>query len=280
MERLCKFAVLRYVPDENREEFINIGLVFHSPEDGFIDLALTKNFRRLSEFDDEVDIKFLKIVLNGIKGDFTQSTIDGPSLREISDWNFLEKATAMYSNQLQFSPIRIIRSKDIQKDYSDLFRTYVYFDVKKPTRITDEEVKSIMNRVLREKDVISKLNRSVKVDIGPEEIELDYTYKARNITKLIKTFSFDYTQRGSSQAPLTAKEWVYNYNRLRKVGYIGETSVAPSSLEIITFVYTGEIKNKNIITALKILQEESKIIEAHNEESIKEFADKITEDVE
>jgi hypothetical protein len=63
MERLCKFAVLRYVPDNNRKEFINIGLVFHSPEDRFIDLELTTNFSRVTAFDDEIDINFLKIVL-------------------------------------------------------------------------------------------------------------------------------------------------------------------------------------------------------------------------
>ncbi|BBW96531.1 DUF3037 domain-containing protein [Geobacillus icigianus] len=46
MERLCKFAVLRYVPDEMREEFINVGLVFHSPEDGYVNMEITSNFSR------------------------------------------------------------------------------------------------------------------------------------------------------------------------------------------------------------------------------------------
>lgn len=276
MERLCKFAVLRYVPDENRQEFINVGLVFHSPEDGYIDMELTTNFSRVTAFDDEIDINFLKIVLNGVKSEFTQSTIHGPSWEDIKDWNYLERATSIYVNQLQFSPIQIIRSTDIHKDFQDLFRTYVYFDVQKPNRITEDQVKSIMNRVLREKQVLPRLNRGLKVDIGAEEIELDYSYRTKNITKLIKTFSFDYAPTRSSQAPIKAKEWVYNYNKLRKVNFFGTESIDPSNIQIVTFVYTGQTKTKNIITAIKILREESEIIEANNEESIEEFAKKIT----
>ncbi|MHB8127311.1 MAG: hypothetical protein ACYDEJ_17150 [Desulfitobacteriaceae bacterium] len=50
----------------------------------------------------------------------------------------------------------------------------VYFDTHKNQRITSDRVKSIMNRVLRAELVFSKIKRDVKVNIGAEEIVLDY----------------------------------------------------------------------------------------------------------
>lgn len=280
MEYLCKFAVLRYVPDEIRKEFINIGLVFHCPERNFLDLKLTTNFSRVTAFDDEVDINFLKLVLDGIKTDFAlTSTVDGPSLQEIGDWNLLEQATAIYVNQLQFSSVQIIRSNNIEEDFKNLFRTHVYFDTHKSKRITEREVKGIMNRVLKEKDVFIKLNRNKAIDIGPETIELDYAYSVSDKTKIIKTFSFDYTPKGSSQAPLIAKEWAWNFSKLKKVNIEHYLDTDNTDIEIVTFVYVGDKENKNVSKALKILKEESSTIAAYDEKAIEDFADDITKDL-
>lgn len=278
MESLSKFCILRYVPDENRQEFINLGLVFHSPADNFIDIKITNNFSRVSAFDDEVDINFLKIVIEGLKEDFSQTTISGPTIKEIQNLNYLESKTSIFVNQLQFSPIYTFRSKEINLDFDNLFRTYVYFDVHRKKRITDDEVKSTMNRVLRSSNVFSMLNRNLKVDLGPEKIELDYAYNSRNKIKIIKTFSFDYTNQGSSQATSTAKEWAYNFQKLKLHKSNNKIFDYINSIDFITFVYI-ENENKNINTALKILEEESSIVTARGMMEVERFATYISKDV-
>jgi hypothetical protein len=273
MEKLCKFSVLRYVPDENREEFINIGLVFHSPEDGFVDLQLTNNFKRLKAFDDEVDINFLKIILDGIKEDFSISTVSGPTFSEVASWDFLEKKTSIFVNQLQFSSVNLIRTSNITEDYKKLFKTYVYFDVPKKKRITENDVRSIMNKVLRTKDVFQQIDRNISFDIGPQVIELDYQYESdENKSKLIKTFSFDYSTKGSFQAPVLAKEWAWNFDKLKKRNNIHRN-------EIMTVVYVGKDENKNIRLALDVLREETEIYKAKNIDEIELFADILTKEV-
>jgi hypothetical protein len=273
MEKLCKFSVLRYVPNENREEFINIGLVFHSPEDQFVDLVITNNFRRLKAFDDEIDVDFLKIVLDGLKEDFSITTTTGPSYRELADWDFLERKTSIFVNQLQFSSIYIIRSIDIGEDFKKLFKTYVYFDTPKKKRFTDNDVRSIMNRVLRTKEVFQKIDRNISFDIGPQTIELDYKIETENDKlKLIKTFSFDYSNRGSSQAPVLAKEWAWNFDKLKKRNNIDRD-------EIMTLVYVGREQNKNVKLALDVLREEANIIKAEDVNEIEKFADNLTKEV-
>lgn len=279
MERLCKFAVLRYVPDEMREEFINVGLVFHSPEDGYVNMEITSNFSRVAMFDDEIDIKLLKLILKGVKSEFTQSTVHGPPIEEVKKWDFLEKHTAIYVNQLQFSPVRVIRSYDIMKDEEDLFRAYVYFDSHKSKRITEDEVKSIMNRVLRKNNVLTKLNRNIEVTVGSEEFKLDYAYEKRNSSRLIKTLSFDYSNRSISKASQLAKEWVWNYTKLKETRFANNNSfINKQNLEIVTLVYFSEA-NKHVKAAIDILKEASNIIEANSEKAIEKFAHEIANDI-
>lgn len=276
MKKLCKFSILRYVPSEIREEFINIGLVFHCPEDGYVDFKSTKNFKRVTTFDDEIDINFLKIVISGIEEEFTQSTINGPTIDEVSDEYFLEKNTVFYANQLQFSPIKIIRTSNPVKDFEDLFRTYVYFDVKKSKRISDIEVKNIMNRVFEQSNKISKFNRNCTFNINSEEIVLDYSYISKNkSTKFIKTLSFDYAPSKSKTATVTAKEWAWNF---RKIEETSSQNSRISKDDLLTLVYVKN-KDSNIDTALKILKENSNIISVNNENCIKEFANTIIHDI-
>lgn len=283
MERVCKYTILRYVPDDTRQEFINIGVVLHSPQDKLIDCLITSNFTRVSAFDDEADIQFLKIVLDGVKDDFSKTNmISGPSYEDISDPNYLDKATSIYVNQLQFSPIKYIRTKDFDTDLQNLFKVYVYFDVQKKSRITDQDVKSIMNRVIRSKttQIFEKLNRNVTIDIGTELIALDYAYTAKNNrVKVIKTFSFDYTSRGSKHAPLLAKEWAYNFHKLKSKSKIEETfQTNLKNIDLLTLIYVGNL-TKNVIIALDILKEEANTFEVHDNKGIENFADKIAEEI-
>lgn len=277
---VCKYSVIRYVPDELREEFINIGLLFHSPEYRHIDIKFTSNFKRVAAFDDEIDVKFLKVVLEGIKESFTKSTVSGPSEEALADVNFIEKSTFYYANQIQFSNPNLIHSSDYEQDFEDLFRTYVYFDSRKKTRITDDEVKILMNKILRTHEVYKKVNRNYKLDVGTEEIELDYVYRTiDNKLKIIKTFSFDYAKSKSSQATTVAKEWHYNFEKIIKQRYFDHFGIEKDQIDLVSFVYTGAHPNQNIKTALLILEELTKTVQGRKEEEILDFADNMTKDL-
>lgn len=121
MSHLFKYSVIRYVPDELREEFINIGMIFHSPELEYVDLKFTTDFTRVSAFDDEIDINFLKIILEGIR----QGTVSEPTKEELTDYNFIETRTRYYANQIQFSSTQSFVTDDYEKDLNDLFKSMV-----------------------------------------------------------------------------------------------------------------------------------------------------------
>ncbi|WP_339851180.1 DUF3037 domain-containing protein [Paenibacillus sp. FSL W7-1088] len=280
MDNICKYAVMRYVPDSTREEFINIGVVLHSPEEKYIDCLITGNFSRVSTFDDEIKISFLKIILSGVKEDFSNnSTVSGPSREDLSDPKYLDKATSIYINQIQFSRINLIKSNDFEEDLMNLYKTYVHFEIQKRSRLTEQEVRSIMNRVIRTKAGSNKfLEKNYKVDIGPQQIELDYAYETKNDhLKIIKTFSFDYTTQGSNQAPQLAKEWAYNFNRIKSKSDLID-KFPKSDLDLTALIYVKS-HTKNIKIALEILKEETNTIEVNNKVQITKFADEMVGEI-
>lgn len=273
MDRICKYAILRYVPNEIREEFINIGLVFFSPEDSYINIKITNKLGRIRQFDDEVDLDFLKIVLEGMYEDFSGNVTEGPSLEETSNPEYLERMTSIYVNQLQFSPIKTIMSDQtlLLEDQEDLFKTYVYFDSKQKDRITEEKVKSIMKRVFKSNKVSKLFDSNKKFDLGLEEIKFDFAYEKANKPILIKTISFDYSSKNNKLITQVAKEWAWNFDKLH-------SNVGIQHENIQTLIYFKE-KNEIIKSAIDILQEVSQITEAKSEENITNFANQIIEDV-
>ena len=55
-----KYAVLKYVPNLERNERINIAIVLHFPKTEQIEMIIINNWKRVKSFDDEADIQFLK----------------------------------------------------------------------------------------------------------------------------------------------------------------------------------------------------------------------------
>ena len=60
MKTRVKYAVLKYVPNLERNERINIAVVLHFPESEQLEMTIINNWRRVKSFDDEADIQFLK----------------------------------------------------------------------------------------------------------------------------------------------------------------------------------------------------------------------------
>jgi hypothetical protein len=217
LKKLCKFSVIRYVPDEYREEFINIGFVLHDIEGPSIMCKFTSNFSRVKAFDDEVDLEFLKLILEGLSDQFTLSTDYGPSLKELTKIDYLNEVTRHYVNQIQFSKINSIYSPDIEKDFDDLFRTYVYFETKKKNRITSDEVRRLMQRIFMDKGLFNQLERNPLLHTNYNEpIELDYSLTTENKKYFMKALSFDYKKSKQETGTTVAKTWVYNIERLLK----------------------------------------------------------------
>ncbi len=101
MIRNVKFAIMKYVPNYERDERMNVAVVLHSPEDRFLSIKIIKNWRRLREFDDELDIDFMKSYLKTVEDQFNYNLSNFENIN-IEDECLLEKMTQFYINQFVF----------------------------------------------------------------------------------------------------------------------------------------------------------------------------------
>lgn len=76
---LFEYAVIRYVPRPEREEFLNIGVIIFCKASGFLQMKYELNEKRVLAFYEQADIEVLQNFLKGFeeicKGSSTTSPI-------------------------------------------------------------------------------------------------------------------------------------------------------------------------------------------------------------
>jgi hypothetical protein len=138
-----------------------------------------------------------------------------------------------------------------------------------------------MNRVFKKSEVFKRLDRNIELELGSEEVKLDFGYNLRDKNKstLIKTLSFDFSKSYSNRATQVAKEWAWNFSKIKdSKHFINNPILKNSDIDLVTLVFVNE-ENKNIKTALNILKEVSSIVEAKNKNAIELFADRISDEI-
>ena len=61
--QLYEYAVIRFVPKVEREEFLNIGIILYCKQEGFLQAKYSLNKQRIVAFSDEIDLEELEIYL-------------------------------------------------------------------------------------------------------------------------------------------------------------------------------------------------------------------------
>lgn len=283
----CKYAIIRYVPNDIREEFINIGLAFHIPRQGYCKVLFSKNRNRVRAFDDEIDFEILNILQNGIKNDLDagHSTVLQPYSDPYQE-DYLQKYASTFVNQIQFSEVRTIISTDPLKDEKNLFDIYIYYEnPDKSSRITDQDVYSTLSRVFFNEPKYKKLiQKEPKFDIpfGKQNIpiEFDFGYKDKSHNEhLVNIISYDYagirnekTVRKDTKERIEqqAETWFFRIEMIKNLY---------GNLQFETVVYTPTM-NELIEKAIKITKENSNLRLALNTTDIENIAKDIKQEVE
>lgn len=113
----CSLYLVHYVPDLVRGEFVNIGLLLHSPDEKFLGCLFTDDLRRIKRFHPQADLEFLR----DLQQDF-ELRID-----EHSDdlENYVGWMRESYSNLIQLAPAQTCLLREPQTEIQRLFESYV-----------------------------------------------------------------------------------------------------------------------------------------------------------
>ncbi len=173
----CAYYVVRYVPHAEREEFLNIGLLLHSPEEQFLDCRITRDLRRVKRFHPRADLEFLR----ALQGYFEQQ------IQEHEDdlQGFLEEMQQSLSHLIQLAPERPVLAPEPQAQLQQLFERLVgESQADSPGAHTRMRIKQRLVEALRHAQVFSDPRFEKRVPAEPlthsgDPFHFDFGYRPR-----------------------------------------------------------------------------------------------------
>lgn len=171
-----KYAILKYLPNIERNETINLAIFLHSPSEKKIAMQMIDNWKRIKVFDDEADISFLKSYIKELEFNFTNNMTTLYDTSLLDDINLLDDITKFFVNKFIFE-LHIIDTDD---NYSSLLKNlkniYLYYEVPKSKRNYEEKSRREFEKNLLENNICYQ-RRNVKNAIQEQygnNINFDY----------------------------------------------------------------------------------------------------------
>jgi hypothetical protein len=124
----CEFFVLRYTPQQDRDEFVNVGVVLlEAAPNGFTGVRFTRDWRRARCLDPDVDVELLTSYehdLSSLLRSELPETINyrGPMARR--EW-LLDILQFTASNVLEISPVKAVLTESPSIEIGRLAQIYL-----------------------------------------------------------------------------------------------------------------------------------------------------------
>lgn len=272
------YTIVKFIPDLMRNEPINIGLIIHCPQEGYIrtDFA-DRKASIISRYNEDIEPKVVQHIINDLMQNFdNESFILGDhKMGSFDDDKLLHQMSAAHSNQLQFTKPKGIITQDLDKEFDRLFEDLIFKEelVKKYKAIEERTMKSNVRKRFDEfgliKNNIVKENH-VEIDRFGDLIKIDFKY-VNGKPNLIKNISLDTI----SKDPMDhSKLWLKNYEEIKRA------SINEGIEKNIHLIYCLPLEDKNnmnssIISCLKEASDE--LIDFRDSEKVDYFVNKVVE---
>lgn len=244
MKTRVKYAVLKYVPNLERNERINIAVVLHFPESEQLEMTIINNWRRVKSFDDEADIQFLKKYVDDLKEQFTVNLFNDFDGMKLNDNLLLDELTKYFVNKFIFEIHEINTNDNFKELLENLKNIYLYYDININKRITEKESKAFIERHFLENNILYERMGSKNAIQEQYGNNINFDYKIDD--KYYKLIFL--TEDNYSGYVAILKMWITNSMMLKK-----------ENKELI-FVIDDNMKNDKTESYKKMLSDYAKII--------------------
>ena len=227
---LCHYALLRFMPYREAEEFVNIGVVLACPKTGFLDILVERDkFRRVTDFFPEFkDRQVTTIYRDGLKillGELDRFALQSKHDRRL---NHPQGAAQVRETFLaitrpreaifHFSAPRTLLTCNVEAQLQHLFDLYVERQLTDAPNSPEEHLRRELGRWLSESG-LGKVYREEK--IGPPERAVSFpfvmgpTEAPPSQLRAIKPLNLAQNQTG--EVYRHGDHWVGNLRRLQRV---------------------------------------------------------------
>lgn len=189
-----KYSVFRYTPSFITAESIILGILIDVDEN--INFFHSNNYRRITEFDDELELDYVKTLLKNLESEFSSN------LCNTSEMIF--NKTRHFVNEFSFdSIIEMNDIDDTDQTIEQLRKLYLKYDYDKKDRLTKSKEFRLINQILRGKKIDYSHNAKV---VGNFSENITYDYIIGNYG--VKFFSFN--KKDLSKSITSIKSWAWN----------------------------------------------------------------------
>lgn len=225
-----EYSVLTYSPSIISGEKINVGILFNVPESDECLFEHTKNWRRITSFDDELDIDFFKLYMKGIKEQVE------PGLFSQTNWrNFIRD----FTNEFSFSSVTRVEANDsVEELIEQTKRMYLRFDYAKNKRPSIQDQKLFIKKILKAKN-ISFTDESVYGAYN-ETVNYDLVFTQNVNSYGIKNFSFE--NKDMSKAIYYVRAWAQIADEMK------------DNMGTIIIFDSENVADKKVTAAIEILK--------------------------
>ncbi|MGL5151417.1 MAG: DUF3037 domain-containing protein, partial [Clostridium sp.] len=193
------FSILRY--QLVTEESMNLGILFHNLSTDERRLVTISKWKRLENFDDEVDIEMLKVLMDGLKDEIKSDLFNKNDYFNIHDYPL------KYVNELRFTRVyEANRVADFEAFVELTRKSYLRYDFDKKLRPDTKQQVKIMKELMKS----SSIKYSSKSISGKYEEQISYDYTIGNYG--FKIFTFE--DKNIANLVTSAKAWAFTANEM------------------------------------------------------------------
>lgn len=197
MNSNIKYSAFRYMPSFITAESLIIGMLISV--DGEYSFYPTTNFNRVKEFDDELNIDYLKNLLKTLEKELSTNIIN-------TEESILSKKSH-FVNEFSFDPIVDMGLvEDVDDVVDSLKKTYLKYDYEKSKRLSKKDELKLINVILKSNH-IEYAQRQYTTGHFEERIWYDYIF----LDYGIKFFSFN--SKSLNQVLNHIKAWAWNCSK-------------------------------------------------------------------
>ncbi|MCM0648687.1 DUF3037 domain-containing protein [Clostridium swellfunianum] len=196
-----KFSVFCHYTSFLTKECINLGILFHNITENIYRFEYTTNWKRVSNFNDELDIEFLKIQLEGIKDEVESKEFT------FSKNNSIENYIRFYANDFKFTEITITEEDDFESFIEETKKMILRFDFSKEKRPNKDDQYRYLKNILKNKNI----------DFSSKRTQ-GYFSESLNFDLILGNYAFKFfTFEGKMPSHLVSsvKSWAYDAYKLK-----------------------------------------------------------------
>ena len=226
---------------------ITLAILFFNRDTKETRLVCTKNWKRVSSFNDELDIPLIKLQLEGIEEEIQD-------IAKSSDF-YLEKYTKFYINELRFTDViktEVENFTDFIEECSRQFIPQDYDKSKRPSR--EEQVRFIKSHL-----------KTSEIECKPSTIKGYYNENV-NFDFIIGDYAFRlfrFEGRNEQRLLTSVKDWAYNAIKLKDKYHIifitDKDFTEPESYKILYSILGEYAKIISYNQAMEYIKKLSKI---------------------